>query len=148
MKTADIWFPREMTSRNDCRNSILMTCHYPDLGRASDWSFRVENSLQPIRSNNQVRVVTRHQNGISALDSPTSFRGETSGCVAKCRLFSQAILDSVNCRITCNTHRIFDLHSNTELQSREDCGIENWCWLSRVAFRGISKMSKGIKFNK
>ena len=42
-KTADIsqrllWFSREMTSekRTQCRNSILMTCHYPDLGSASD----------------------------------------------------------------------------------------------------------------
>ena len=33
-------------------------------------------------------VFTRHQYGISALVSQTSFRGETSGGVAKCRLFS------------------------------------------------------------
>ena len=32
----------------------------------------------------------RHQNGISALVSQTSFRGEAVGGVAKCRLFSQA----------------------------------------------------------
>ena len=31
----------------------------------------------------------RHQNGISALVSQTSFRGETVSGVAKCRLFSQ-----------------------------------------------------------
>ena len=35
-------------------------------------------------------VVTRHQYEISALVSQTAFRGETSGSVAKCRLFSQA----------------------------------------------------------
>ena len=40
--------------------------HYPDVGGA------------------------RHQYGISALVSQTSFGGETSGSVAKCRLFSQA----------------------------------------------------------
>ena len=34
-------------------------------------------------------IVTRHQYGISALVSQTSFRGETSGGIAKCRLFSQ-----------------------------------------------------------
>ena len=34
--------------------------------------------------------MTRHQYGISALVSQASFRGETSGSVAKCRLFSQA----------------------------------------------------------
>ena len=30
---------------NERRNSILMTCHYPDLGNASDWSCRVGNLL-------------------------------------------------------------------------------------------------------
>ena len=34
--------------------------------------------------------MTRHQYGISELVSQTSFGGETSGSVAKCRLFSQA----------------------------------------------------------
>ena len=37
-------------------------------------------------------VVTHHEYGISALISQTSFGGETSGRVAKCRLFSQAML--------------------------------------------------------
>ena len=37
-----------------------------------------------------IRVVTRHRYGISALLSHTSFRGETSGSVVECRLFSQA----------------------------------------------------------
>ena len=35
--------------------------------------------------------MTRHQYGISALGSQTSFGGETSNSVAKCRLFSLAI---------------------------------------------------------
>ena len=35
-------------------------------------------------------VVTSHQFRICALVSQTSFGGETSGSVAKCRLFSQA----------------------------------------------------------
>ena len=34
--------------------------------------------------------MSRHQYGISVLVSQTSFRGETSGGVAKCRLFSPA----------------------------------------------------------
>ena len=38
----------------------------------------------------QIWVVTRHQYGISALVSLSSFGGETSGSIAKCRLFSQA----------------------------------------------------------
>ena len=48
------------------------------------------NVTQPIRSATQIWVVTRHQYGISTLVSQTSFRGETSGGVATCRLISQA----------------------------------------------------------
>ena len=35
-------------------------------------------------------VVTCHQYGISARVSQTCFRGETSGSIAKCQLFTQA----------------------------------------------------------
>ena len=35
---------------NESRNSILMTCHYPDLGSASDWVKREGISFQPIRN--------------------------------------------------------------------------------------------------
>ena len=48
------------------------------------------NLIQPIRSANQIWQVTRHQYGICALVSQTSFRRETSGSIANCRLFSQA----------------------------------------------------------
>ena len=41
-------FPAKWRLRNERRNSILMTCHYPDLGSASDWSCRVANLFQPI----------------------------------------------------------------------------------------------------
>ena len=68
----------------------MMTCHYPGLRSASDWSSRMGNLIQPIRSTTQIWVVSRHQYGISALVSQASFGGETSGSVAKCRLFSQA----------------------------------------------------------
>ena len=50
--------------------------------------------LQPIRSTIQNWIVTRHQYGISAPVSQTSFCGETSGDVAKCQLPSQAIRES------------------------------------------------------
>ena len=46
------------------------------------WKF-----VQPIRSTTQIWVVTRHQYGIYAVFYQTSFRGKTSGGVAKCRLF-------------------------------------------------------------
>ena len=66
-----------------------MTHHYSDLGNVSDWSCRVGNLLQSVRSTAQIWVVTRHQYGIFALVSQTSFRGETSCGVAKCRPPSQ-----------------------------------------------------------
>ena len=72
---------------NERRNSILMTRPYPDLGGASDW---LKENFKPIRSTTQIWVVTRqtrHQYGISVLISQTSFRGETSGDFAKCRVF-------------------------------------------------------------
>ena len=67
-----------------------MTRHYPDLGSASDWLNRISQAARPIRSTTQIWVVTRHQYGISALISQTSFRGEISGGVTECRLFPQA----------------------------------------------------------
>ena len=36
--------------RNELRNSILMTRHYPDMGRASDWLNQISHVAQPIRS--------------------------------------------------------------------------------------------------
>ena len=58
--------------RNERRNSILMTRHYPNLGSASDWLKQISHAAWPIRSTTQFRVVTRHQFGISALVSQTS----------------------------------------------------------------------------
>ena len=50
-----------------------------------------ESLLYPIRSTTQIWIVTRHQYRTSALVPQTSFRGETSGGIAKYRLFSQAV---------------------------------------------------------
>ena len=60
-------FPTNWRLRNERRNSILMTSHYPDLDSASDWVKQMSHSARPIRR-------TRHQYGISALVSQTSFR--------------------------------------------------------------------------
>ena len=88
-------FPTKWRLRNERRNSILMRRHFPDLGSASDWLSKISHAARPFRSTAraQIWVVTRHQYGISALVSQTSFGGETSavvGSVAKYRLFSQA----------------------------------------------------------
>ena len=69
-----------------------MTRHYPDLGSASNWLKQISHAARTIRSTTQIWVVTRHQCGISALVSQMSLVGETSGSVAKCRLFSQATI--------------------------------------------------------
>ena len=66
----------------------MMTRQYPDLGGASDWLNQISHVARRIRSTTPIWVVTRHQYGISALVSKTSFGGETSGNVSKCRLFS------------------------------------------------------------
>ena len=71
-----ISFPSKWHLRNERRNSILMTCHYP--------------VARPIRSTTQTWVVTHHQYWISALVSQTSFGGETIVSLTKCWLFSQA----------------------------------------------------------
>ena len=74
-----------MKSEKRAQKSMLMTRHYPDLGGASGWIS--EANFQPIRSTTQIRGMTRHQYGISALVSQTSFRGQITSGVAKCRLF-------------------------------------------------------------
>ena len=90
-----------------------MTRHYPDLASASDWLCRVGNLIQPIRSTTQIWVVTRHMEfGISALVSQTSFGGETSGSVAKCRLFSQATLDIELQKVPKHTIMLFVCNPN------------------------------------
>ena len=67
-----------------------MTFTTKDLDSVSDWFKQISFATRQIRSTTQIWVVTPHQYGISALVSQTSFGGETSGSVAKCRLFSQA----------------------------------------------------------
>ena len=44
--------------RNERRNSILMTRHYPDLGNASDRLNQISHVARPIRSTTQICVVT------------------------------------------------------------------------------------------
>ena len=55
-----------------------MTCHYPDLGSSLDWLKQISHAARPMKSTTQIWVMTRHQYGISALVTQTSFRKETS----------------------------------------------------------------------
>ena len=50
--------------------------------------------------------MTRHQYGISALVSQTSFGGEISGSVAKCRLFTQTRTTLAQCRVGHAFHKL------------------------------------------
>ena len=69
-----------------------MARHYLDLGSAFDWLKQISHAVRPIRGTTQFWVVTRHQYGISELVLHTFFRGEISGGVVECQLFSQASL--------------------------------------------------------
>ena len=64
------------------------TDNVSDQGTAFDWLMQINYVARPIRSATQIWVLTSDQYGISALVSQTSFRGETIGDVAKCRLFT------------------------------------------------------------
>ena len=63
------WTLTKWRLSNKRRNSILMTCHYPDLGSASDWL-----------------------KGNSHAFTQTSFCKGSSGDLANCRLFSQTMI--------------------------------------------------------
>ena len=55
-----LWCPLEMTSenRNERRNSILMTRHYPDLGSSSDWLKICFSQLEALPRSGQCRVIS------------------------------------------------------------------------------------------
>ena len=98
MVTADIlwchlWSRCKSGLRNRCRNSTLMTCHYPDLGDASYWMKFFFN--QSIRSTSKVWVVRHHQYQNSAVIPQASFWG-TIGDMTKCWLCCQATESSKN----------------------------------------------------
>ena len=47
---ASTGLPAKWRLRNERRNSIPITRHYPDLGSASDWSSQITHAARPIRS--------------------------------------------------------------------------------------------------
>ena len=95
--------------RKERRNSILMTRQYPGMGSVSDWLKQISRAARTIRNTTHTWVLTRHQYGISALVSQTSFRGKTSGRVAECLLFSQArlLLEIHMPLVSCNKFYFF-----------------------------------------
>ena len=86
-KTAELsprhqWFSREKTSEKLAQKFHTDDAHLPDLGSASDWSCRVGNLLQPIRSITQIWGLTSSVWNFCARFSDVISR-ETSGGVAK-----------------------------------------------------------------
>ena len=79
---------QQVSLQNEHRNSIMMTCHYPDLGSDSNWFKQTSYTAQPIKSATHVRKVISQQYGISAFHPNTAFCRETSGDIAKCQLSS------------------------------------------------------------
>ena len=75
---------------------IILVTIKEDNSSGNNYSVKqISLAEQPIRSTTQIWVVTRHQYGIFALVSQTSFRDETSDGVKKCRLISQSIIFSL-----------------------------------------------------
>ena len=85
------WFPREMISEQRLykyhTNGVLLLRL-----RKCFWLVMQREKFSS-KSNTQMCVVPRHQYGISAIVSQTSFRREISGGFAKCRLFYGLFLD-------------------------------------------------------
>ena len=81
--------PPQVSPGNERRNSILATCHYLVLGSASDW-------LKICFNQSEALPRSGHLYGVSMLVPQTLFPWETSGGVAKCRLYSQAFSNTLS----------------------------------------------------
>ena len=68
------WFSRQMTSEKRAQKFHTDDASLPRCGKCF---WLAENLLPPIRGTTQIWIVKRHQYGISALVSQTSFRGNT-----------------------------------------------------------------------
>ena len=64
LATLPLSFPTKCRLRSECKSSVLMTRHYPDLGSASDWLNQICHAARPIREITHISVVTGHQYGI------------------------------------------------------------------------------------
>ena len=89
-------------SQHFATQSLVSSCEMTSEERAqipgSESCFSLVVPCGKIASTNQMEngVMSRHQYGISPLIPHTKFRGETTGSVAKFRLFSQALFWTIN----------------------------------------------------
>ena len=84
------WSPCEVSSEEWVQRFILIMCHYPDPGSASDWLKQVSLTARLIRITTQIQVVTHHQYRRFVLVPETSFHRGSRGGIAKYWLFFSA----------------------------------------------------------
>ena len=127
---AFIDFPAKWRLRNERRNSILMTCHYSDLASASDWLRQLYLGAQ----HHQIRVVTLHQRGISALDPQAAFREGTSIGRAKMSavLFRLHENECRNFEVLLTSQSFFFALFPTRLITGTSIGISELCKVQKV----------------
>ena len=101
-----------------------MTCYYPDLGSAPDWSNQTFLEARPIRSTTRIWVVTRHQYGISALICQTSFRGKTTRRAVRCFLRPVFLGETLSCLMFASICGIYRGTSSirTKVLGADNCG--------------------------
>ena len=109
------WFPRKMMSVKWVQKFRTDDMSIPRSGSAF---WLVEANFQPIRRATQIWVMKGHQYGIFVLISQASFCRETSCCLVKCWLISQAVIrkggnDYMNVFLTVCITSILPLHSGT-----------------------------------
>ena len=75
------WFPREKTSDKRAPKFHNDDASGPDPGSVSDWLKWISRAARQIGNTSQIRIVMRHQYGISPIVPETLFRGKTSGSV-------------------------------------------------------------------
>ena len=96
------------------------------------------NLIQPIRSTTQIWLVTRHQYGMSALVSQTSFGGETSGSVLGHEVFSpERSLNQPKAKRVC----IRSIN-----QSNRFISVCCFCFVCAVSFQGRTKIALFLCF--
>ena len=113
------WFHRKMMSAK-----WVQKFHTDDMSipRSGSAFWLVEANFQPIRRATQIWVMKGHQYGIFVLISQTSFCRETSRCLVKCWLISQAVIrkggnDYMNVFLTVCITSILPLYSGTPLMA-------------------------------
>ena len=136
-----------------------MTYYYPDMSSGPDWLCQAGTLLRPIRDTTQIWTVIRHdQYGISALFHRRHFRRrETSGVVAKYRLFSQGTqyeykyYTSIFFFLVSKHHK--SLPSSIQLYRNDKWRISHWqkevqctvwclpCWLEKNAILGLCNLT-------